>query len=297
MALHGHADPDAVGSAYALSSSYAASGIWAPGGLDRRAKALANVLGITLITGVTKVDRLLVVDTPDTSQFSIERLGRPEVLLLDHHSVSSPIDADVIYNDPAAPACCDIVFEMLEAAGKSVDGKQSVALLAGILNDTGRLRRGDAGMFLRVSRMLDASGMRIEEVLDRLEPAKEQSEQVAIFKGLERMRHRSEGSFFLCWSEVSSYESSVASSIVASGADVALVASDRKGQVRVTGRCSQRAVSAGLNIASVFTGISAEFGANSGGHAGAAVLDATGDPEAILNAAVDACAERLSSPG
>ncbi len=294
IALHEHADPDAVGSAYAVFTAYRASGIWAPGGLDRRAKALVNALGIGLVTTVSGVERLLVVDTPDTSQFSPEDIGRPEILLLDHHFVPSGADADVFYTDPAASACSDIVFEMLEAGGKTIDKKQAIALLAGILSDTGRLRRGDAGMLLRVSRLLDASGMRIEEILDWLEPDRDLSEQTAIFKGLERMRHRNEGNFFLCWSEVSSYESSVASSMVAAGADVALVASDRKGQVRVAGRCSQRAVSAGLNLATVFSDISTDFGASSGGHAGAAVLEATGDPEALLNATVAECAAVLS---
>ncbi len=295
IAVHGHADPDALGSAYAISFSYPATGIWAPEGLDRRAQLLAKLLDIRTVKDAGTPTRLLVVDTPDTAQLHISEMGDPEVLLLDHHVKSASVQADAYFIDETARSCSEIVLKMLEGSGHRPGRAQAMALLAGIMHDTGKLRRGDASTLAGCSRLLEIAGIDMEKLLESLEASRDASEQNAVLKGLERMRHKGSGRYFISWSEVSSFESSVAASMVAAGSDVALVASEQKGSVRISARCSQRAVSAGLSIASVLSSVSAEFGTTSGGHAGAAVLEGTGDAEAIMNAAVSACSRILSA--
>ena len=293
VALHRHADPDALGSAYALTDAFGGLGILAPGGLDRNAQQLAGVLDVNFVSSPDASSNLVVVDTPDTSQLGGELLEKRRVIVIDHHSGERPAMADAYYADDQAFSCSEIVMDIIVQSGRSIGTKGAKALLSGIFSDTGGLRRGDAGTFFRVSGLLAASGMNMEEALAEFRENRDKSEQVAILKGLERMRHTTAGAFFIGMSQVSSYESSVASAILRAGADVALVASDREGTVRVSGRSSFRATESGLNLADVFTRVSYGFNASSGGHRGAAVLEGKGDPEAFLNACAAECSRIL----
>lgn len=297
VALHRHADPDAVGSAFAIASCFHASGIWAPGGFDRNGLALARFLGLSFLPSPAGARRLLAVDTSDTAQFDSGREAGMEVLLLDHHFSSPPVMADIYYLDMKSRSCSEIVLDLIDSSGAAIGERQAIALLWGAISDTGRFRRGDASTLQKCSRLLSISGIDMEHALSITEEQRDTPELIAVFKGLERMKHAPAGRYMICWSGVSSYESAVASAMVSAGADAAFVASDRDGDVRLSGRASQRAVNAGLNLVRVFAAVSVEFGASSGGHAGASVIEARGDPEALINACVKECTSALASLG
>lgn len=290
IAVHMHADRDALASAWAIQRSFGSPSIWAPGGLDRGASAMAAVMGIVAVESKPECSRLLVVDTQD-----IPQLDGPgvELMILDHHPIQGGPPQCTHCIDAEARSCSELALRVVEGAGLSIDGPSAEALAAGILADTGRFRRGSAATFAAVARLLEVAGSDIEHLLLKFGQGKERGEQIAVLKGLERMRHVEKRGLFLCSSEVSSYESSVASAIVGAGADASFVASDREGRIRVTARLSQRGIECGLDLPSILGDVARQFGGRSGGHAGAAVLECTGDPEALLNACISRCASSI----
>lgn len=283
--LHSHADPDCLASAYALQRRFGGS-IWAPGGLDRSAMQLQRLLSIQ-IGDSPQGQTLVVVDTPDISQFSGEW---KEVLLIDHHP-STGEGADYFYIDTAASSCSEIVLSMVG----DTDVPSSIALLSGILHDTGRLKRGSPATLRSCALLLEKTGMDMEQLLNRISTERDASETVAVLKGLERMRHTSVSGLIIGWTQVSAFESSVASAMLTAGCSIAFVASQKGEHVRLSARGDGRATAAGVNLNELVRLVSGDFGGKGGGHQGAAVMEAEGDCEAMLNALVSRCSSFIAS--
>src|SRR5438067_4512912 len=77
-------------------------------------------------------------------------------------------------------------------------------------------------------------------------------------------------------SEVGSFDAAAAAALVRAGADVALVASERRDRARVSMRASARALAKGLHLGRAANEAAREVGWSGGGHEGAAGL--SGDP-------------------
>ena len=89
------------------------------------------------------VDTILVVDTCTYSQMepatTVLKGEREKVVAIDHHLSRDDV-GPVIYADTKAAACVEILWEVAKTAGVAMHEKLALALMAGLVSDTGWFR-------------------------------------------------------------------------------------------------------------------------------------------------------------
>ena len=89
------------------------------------------------------VDTILVVDTCTYSQMepatTVLKGEREKVVAIDHHLSRDDV-GPVIYADTKAAACVEILWEVAKKAGMEMHEKLALALMAGLVSDTGWFR-------------------------------------------------------------------------------------------------------------------------------------------------------------
>jgi nanoRNase/pAp phosphatase (c-di-AMP/oligoRNAs hydrolase) len=109
-------------------------------------------------------------------------------------------------------------------------------------------------------------------------------------KAAQRMKWIQERKWIIATSLVGSFESGSARLLIVLGADVAIVASgNKKGEIRLSTRASNRIVSEGFNLTTVLESVEDMNGGSGGGHPGAAGYNGKGDTEAITEITKQKC--------
>ncbi len=87
----------------------------------------------------------------------INSMGRPELVLIDHH-LDPDIQSDFIMSVPSASSTCELVYEFIQLLGKdnAITVDLAEALLTGILTDTGSFKFSTSPrLFVIVSKLLE----------------------------------------------------------------------------------------------------------------------------------------------
>ncbi len=282
--LHGNADPDALGCAYAIHRAFPDVTIAAVGGLDRMAKVVSTklVFEVKTFVNLDDYDTIVAVDSSSKDQIGIDVSGR-NLVVIDHHARSGDWDGSLFYCDDSRRSCAEIVFELLKVAGTRMDREIGLALAAGMLTDSGHFRFANSAMLRSFSELLEASQINMDEVMDLTDLEPDVSERISQLKGAQRMRFERLGDYIVAISLGSSHESSVCKALLGVGADVAFVGSQRDEKFRISARARQDLVRKGLHLGKLLDQVGGETSSSGGGHAGAAGLSGTGDVEALLN--------------
>ncbi len=282
--LHGNADPDALGSAYALYRAFPDVAVVALGGLDRLAKVMAINLEFEVASTVDldRYDTVVAVDSSSMEQVGIDLTGR-DIVAIDHHAPCGDWDGALFYCDESRRSCAEIVFEMLRLAGTEIDRHIGLALAVGMLTDSGHFRFANAAMMRTFSEVMEVSGINMDEAMDLTDLVPDVSERISQLKGAQRMRFDRLGDHIVAISLGSAHESSVCKALLNIGADVAFVGSQRDEKFRISARARQDMVRMGMHLGKLLDNVGGETSNNGGGHAGAAGLTGVGDVEAILN--------------
>jgi nanoRNase/pAp phosphatase (c-di-AMP/oligoRNAs hydrolase) len=282
--LHGNADPDALGSAYAIYRSFPEVTVVAVGGIDRVAKVMAMKLGLQVEGQVNldDFDYLVAVDSSSMDQIGIDVAGR-DIVAIDHHSPSGDWDRGLCCIDEARRSCAEIVFDLLRLSGASIDRNIGLALAVGMLTDSGHFRFANAAMMRSFAELMEISGIEMDEVMDLTDLDTDVSERISQLKGAQRMRFERIGDNVVAISLGSAHESSVCKALLSIGADVSFVGSQRDERFRISSRARQEMVRKGLHLGILLDEVGGETSNSGGGHAGAAGLTGVGDVEAVLN--------------
>jgi len=284
--LHGNADPDALASAFAIKQCFPGVVIGTPGGIDRMSKILAGALGIETVEDCKGMScaRVLVLDTSGPEQLA-EGLDLRGALVVDHHARSAKWEslASAYHCDEAKNSCSEIVHELLKAAGKDFSREVAVALMLGILTDTGNFKFARPAALRTFAELMQARSIEMDEVTGVFNADSDVSERVSQLKGAQRMRFWKVGEDIVATSYGSAFEASVCKALLSVGADVAYVGSQRDERFRISGRATQAIVRRGLHLGKLMNGVGLETSNGGGGHPGAAGITGTGDVEAILN--------------
>lgn len=285
--LHVNADPDALGSAIALSLAFPDVSIGAVGGLSKNGKYLQKNLGIEVLEepDISMYDKVVVVDTP-----SPERLGEfkdrlNNIIVIDHHYKTFDWGTELTYVDEDKTSCGEIVYQILRLGEKEITHRIGIALLAGILTDTGKFSYANACTLKTFGEIMEAARVGMEEVLSVFEDEHETdySKKISRLKGAQRLRYETEEGYIVAVSQVGSFESGVCSALLSLGVDVAFVGSQRDDEFRISARATQAVVKNGLHLGNLLADIGKENVCDGGGHDGAAGLSGVGDVEAMLN--------------
>ena len=290
---HRNADPDAIGSSFALSRAFGGT-IGAVDDLSRTGVSLANVIGacVRINPDVEDYDLVVVVDTSVGTQLG-NRLP-DNYALVDHHLDEGLLKDALFYIQKPAKSTAEIVWTILKENGKKVDRNAALGLLAGMIADTGRFKRASPGAFHAAAEILDAGGFAYEEAQEALFVPANISQRIAVLKAASRAEVMRQGDWLVACTTVNSFEGFAANALVDLGADVAFVAGRHGGTVRISARSSREAARRGCNLAKLLGEVGKAYGGDGGGHRSAAALEAAGEPSAILEACRKKVAESLS---
>jgi len=284
--VHGNADTDAAGSAYALAECFPPAVIYAPGGVDRVAKIVMEKLGATILEecDIGDYELVVVVDTSSPEQFKPGSVDVPKgSIVIDHHNPTDKWVDTVFVCDESKTSCCELIYDIIRASGIGVDRKTGMALLCGMLTDSGHFSFANTQMLRAFADVMDAAGIGMDEAMDFPRSEASMSERVAVMKGMERSKFDRVGDMIVATSYGGSFEASVCKALLIAGADVVFVGSQRDDMFRLSARADQEMVRRGIHLGEIMKDIGRETVTDGGGHGGAAGLSGIGDTEAMLH--------------
>lgn len=283
--LHGNADPDALGCAYAIYRTFQNVDVAAPGGIDRLSKVIGAKLDFRVLdfAAPDEYDVVVVVDTSSPDQLAPLTCKIERCIVIDHHARTDRWQDCVYYCDDSKRSCAEIIYDLLKEAELGVGEDVGLALLAGMLTDSGHLSYATPSLLHTFAEILERTGLNMDEIVDLIDLDPDISERISQLKGAQRLRFERSDGFIVATSFGSAFESSVCKAIINLGADVAFVGSQRDENFRVSARARPDVVRMGLHLGKLLGDVGSETSNDGGGHGGAAGLVGVGDVEAILN--------------
>lgn len=281
VVTHRNADPDALGAVVGVLSLCRKLGVnctcMLPEGISAASKRLVETLGVDLPCveeAEERYDLAVVVDVSSPEQMgALSRLVEDApYILVDHHSANQMVKgAALTLYDPQAPSSSELVALILERLGVGLEAWEASLMLGGIAYDTRRFMRAKHGTF-KAAAYLAAQGADYQEVLSALQKRVEEdySEKVAKLKAASRSRVFAADGLLVVVTHVGAFESSVARALLDLGADVAIVVSEQKAGVRVSGRAKPSATSRGVRLGVFMERLAGILGGTGGGHDAAA---------------------------
>ena len=136
--VHGNADMDAIGSAYGLMRAFAPADIYAPSGVDRVARTVCEKMEVEVLDhcDTSDYDRVVVVDTSSPEQLEIPFEIPEDAIILDHHTITGAWTGELFYCDPERTSCCEIVKDVIDAAGRTIERDMGLMLMCGMITDS-----------------------------------------------------------------------------------------------------------------------------------------------------------------
>ncbi|MFZ8824552.1 MAG: DHH family phosphoesterase [Desulfurococcales archaeon] len=291
IASHPSADLDSISSALALSLLIKSRSNTIPcyissGGFDTLAKRVYEDAVSKGYMGDCPANLqsnwiLLVVDTP-CRRASAECSSFDAVYVIDHHMSSGeePRYPGIVY--PEASSTTELCTLMLEETSTDIpDPQLANKILAGILYDTRTLTLASI-IAIEATRYLMRWGARIGEALHLIRRSPGVDERIARLKAMSRVMIYRSGEILLCITHVGAYEASAAQILIGGGCDLAIVISEKDGETRVVGRCSEEFCrEAGLGDM-ILDDLVKIYGGGWGGHRLAAVASVKASYEELL---------------
>ena len=227
--VHGNADMDAFGSAYAIARCFPGCAIFAPDGLDRVSKMVAAKMETSVREGLGEgFDRIVVVDTSSPEQLC-PGIDFEADIVMDHHIATGRWDsAGLFYCDSSKTSCCEIVKELIECAGIDMPRDAALMLLGGMLTDSGHFQFAKPDLLKAFSDLMEVHSIPMDEAMDLVQAEMSISERIAMLKAASRVKFERVGQMLVAISASGSYEASSARALLDSGADVAFVGSQRE---------------------------------------------------------------------
>ncbi len=291
---HRNADPDAIGSAFALSRAFGGT-VAAVDDLSRTGEAAARVIGAEVLINprADAYDLTVVVDTSVRLQLGEIRLEK--YALIDHHLDEGMLDGAKFYIQKPAKSTAEIVWTILKENGKAnmLSREAALGLLVGMISDTGRFKRATPESFRVAAELLEAGGLDYEEALQVLSIPQDFSQRIAVIKAASRSKIERQGDWLIASTDINSFEGSAAMALVDLGADVAFAAGRHGDRVRISARSSRAAVKMGLNLNELLGEVARAHEGDGGGHRAAASMEARGEPKSLLSECRKKAAERL----
>ena len=298
LVTHRHADPDGLSALFGLkeillSLSTTSTPIIFIKTLKDVSKRLLN--HFNLMNEITteqdihieNIELIIVVDTPtleilDMSVPTDEKM--PPLIIIDHHQKTKEIleywerkkyQLLCWWQDSTFHATAEMVTTLGKELNVKFRDKTATLLLSGIIYDTGRFSRMSKNLMECVLYLLDCNASYNEITALFTAESVDNSEKIAVFKALQRLILEKIGSYVFVGSYVGAYEAKVANILVMLGADVAMVYSEKKNEIRVSYRANstfsrETGVSLGKDLVPQ---ILQELGGSGGGHSGAAGIN------------------------
>jgi len=283
--VHTNADMDAVGSAYAISKAFPPARICALNGIDKVTTMVSEKLGIEYITEFDPngCELVVIVDTSSPDQLGADIEIPKGSIVIDHHLPTEKWTDMEFYCDNKKVSCCEIAYEIVKSKGIALPKDALMALLGGMLTDSGHFQHANPALLRAFSEILEVGGIYMDEAIMLTRSSVSVSERVAMLKTIGRLKFDRVGDMLVSVSSGGSFEASSCRSMMISGADVAFVGSQRMDEFRLSARATQDIVRRGIHLGDILADIGRETDNDGGGHGGAAGISGKGDIDAILS--------------
>ncbi|TFF85457.1 MAG: hypothetical protein EU518_01135 [Promethearchaeota archaeon] len=227
-----------------------------------------------------EIDGIIILDANELDQIVfLEDLKQDKsdlsYFFIDHHyrdniNVKNN-QAGIILDNYISTA--EIIVDLLNKFNFEITRPLKYLLVAGILSDSGYFKFGNNHTIKTISELLDDE-VEYQEILMMLKSEPDISKKIAQIKGAQRAEFIKQNDWLIGISEVSSFESSVANTLIKIGFDIAIVFSERKEEYRVSLRAKKKVcIETNLHLGKILEGISKECNAVGGGHDGAASIN------------------------
>lgn len=249
---HVNADPDALAATLLLKHFLESVGVRNvkvafPGGPSKLSRKLLKGLGLNFEYIVEPscevVGSVAIVDTSNRNQvgnFAAIINDAEMLFVLDHHTppgdLAKRANLTIILEEPASTL---IIYRAIEELKIPLPPALATLAIAGVLFDTRRFIHVSSTALELTARMLKRGGDYLKS-LELLEEEIDFSEKVARLKGAVRSSVVRLGEFLVVVSEVSSYEASVARSLITLGADASIVVCKVNNECRLSIRFSRK---------------------------------------------------------
>lgn len=272
LITHRHADRDTLGSAIGLRELLGRGTVCTPDGVARPAQSLLEAFDIDPVTRPTEVthDAVVVLDAPSSER--IAPIDPTSPILVDHHepgNLASRATASLI--DTEAGATAELIARLADTADWEVSPEAALALLVGLLDDTGFLVGATPRSVTTAVDLVGALGDRRTDLPPLLDRSLAPGEQSARALGTLRAAGYRAGGLFVAVTHVGGYETAAAHALRDAGIDLAVVCSEQAEGLRVTARASEEFVESRSLGEDILPTLADEFGGNGGGHSGAGV--------------------------
>jgi len=249
---HQNADPDAVCSAYALS--FLLKGIdkrirvhlVAPEGVSRVSRQVLSQVRMRLQEpkNLESYDVIFTVDTNTISQLGryeslLEKFEGP-VVVIDHHNPDPRTlkASRHVICDERASSTAEIVYGFYRELGLHLKRVVALAIFLGIAYDSRHFALATSEAFKLTSELV-SKGFDARKAMRLLQVPMTESEKIARLKGSQRLSLKHVKGWALVTSHVGSHQASLARGLIMLGADVAMVAGEKKNRVRISLRSTQ----------------------------------------------------------
>jgi nanoRNase/pAp phosphatase (c-di-AMP/oligoRNAs hydrolase) len=278
--MHPQADPDAVGSAIAITHLIR---VMNPNLTIRVLEPDLSILGQKLLDitnfqlkpiSIDQVEPPFLCILLDTS-FIDPKLISPNnnFAIIDHH-VRSASDVDIAFDFhfESFRATAEIIASLYYHTKTSLTPQTIKGLLAGIIFDSRRFMYADRELFDCVNFLLKDNSEVYLETMKIFASARSYSEKLACIRAAQRMKRLQINEKILLFSNVSSFEAAAARSLIFLGGDMAIVIANQKQETRISFRTtSEFSKDTGISLArDIIPLLIEQFGGNGGGHDNAA---------------------------
>ncbi|MCJ7506384.1 DHH family phosphoesterase [Candidatus Bathyarchaeota archaeon] len=306
--VHQNADPDALCSGYALDfllrelNKKIKVHLVAPEGVSKVTKRVLNHVRMKIRQpqDLGAYDLIFTVDTNTFHQLgkSGESLKhfRGAIVVVDHHNPDPHTlrTSTYAFSNEKATSTAQIIYGFYKELGLPMKRSVALALFLGIAYDTRHFALATSEVFKIVVDLLQR-GIDAQKAMKILQAPMTESERIARLKASQRLRITKVGEWILVSTYVGSHQASVARGLLMLGADVAVVAGEKKGQTRVSLRCTQAfhdqtGVHLGRDIARQAGELIHGAG---GGHALASGICGQGEVESVLDECMTVMTEKL----
>ena len=283
--VHGNADMDAIGSAYALKIAFPNADIYAPTGIDRVSKVVVDKIGVEILEecDLSTYEQVVIVDTSSPEQLESVTNIPKNAIIIDHHMPTGKWDEYDFYYDDSKTSCCEIIKGILDENQIPIDRNMGLMLIGGMITDSGHFQFAKPDLLMDFADLMQRCDINMDEAYNLTLAPESISEKIAMLKAIERTKFDRVGSLIVATSYGGSFEASSCRAIMAAGADVVFVGSQRDEEFRLSARATQEAVRKGVHLGDIMKGIGTETMNDGGGHGGAAGLSGIGDVEAMLH--------------
>lgn len=251
LLCHHNADPDAIGSALALSSLLQRVRprmkieIGAAEGPSRLSKHILTALSKTLTQNpsIEEADIIILLDTNTIQQLGdwVDRVETSDspIIVIDHHASHPETErlATLYFADEGVSSTCEIVYQFYMGMKIQITETEAKLLFLGIAFDTRHFILANSATLKTVADLID-SGVNAQETLSLLSLPMSDSERLARLKAAKRAKLFKVRDWVVAFSYVGSYQASAARSLISLGAHVGIVVGQRGNELQISMRAS-----------------------------------------------------------